>query len=57
MIIVAIMTCSNNISSTQQEKAKQLKDELIERAETAEFQIATLSQEYRKIFQEKDVSC
>jgi len=42
--------------SLQQEKAQKHKDELSERAETAEFQIATLSQEYRKLFQEKDVS-
>jgi len=35
-------------------KLKQHRDELNEQAETAEYQIATISQEYRKIFQEKD---
>lgn len=38
----------------QWEKLKQHRDELNEQAETAEYQIATISQEYRKIFQEKD---
>ena len=38
----------------QWEKLKAHRDELNEQAETAEYQIATISQEYRKVFQEKD---
>ena len=38
----------------QWEKLKKHSEELNERAETAEYQIATISQEYRKLFQDKD---
>lgn len=38
----------------QWEKLKKHSEELGERAETAEYQIATISQEYRKLLQERD---
>lgn len=38
----------------QWEKLKGHNEELSERAETAEYQIATISQEYRKLLQERD---
>ena len=40
----------------QWERVKQHNEELSERADTAEFQISTISKEYRKLFQEKEVS-
>ena len=39
----------------QWEKLQRRNEELGERADTAEYQIATISQEYRKLIQEKDV--
>ena len=39
---------------TQWDKLKKHSEEVNERAETAEYQIATISQEYRKLLQEKD---
>ena len=41
--------------SLQWEKLQRHSEEVRERAETAECQIATISQEYRKLIQEKDV--
>ena len=40
----------------QWEKLQKYSEEVHERAETAECQIAAISQEYRKLIQEKDVS-
>ena len=39
---------------SQWEKLKKHSEELNERAETAEYQVGTISQEYRKLFQDKD---
>ena len=43
-----------NLILVQWEKLKKHNEELGERAETAEYQIATISKEYRKLLQERD---
>lgn len=44
------------IQLLQWEKLQKHSEEVRERAETAECQIAAISQEYRKLLQERDVS-
>ena len=40
----------------QLERLKKRNEELEERSDTAEYQVASINQEYRKLLQEKDVS-
>ena len=40
----------------QYDRLKRRNEELTERADTAEFQVGTISQEYRKLLQQKEVS-
>ena len=39
----------------QYDRLKRRNEELSERADTAEFQVGTISQEYRKLLQQKEV--
>ena len=43
------------VSHVKLEQVKKRRDEETERADTAEFQVSTISQEYRKLLQQKEV--
>ena len=44
------------IHSFKLERLRKRNEEFSERAETAEFQVASINQEYRKLLQQRDVS-
>ena len=52
----ACLPLSSSLLPAQWERLKAHNDELSERADTAELQISTFAQEYRKRFQDKEVT-
>ena len=47
--------CDVYLTWFQYDRLKRRNEELSERADTAEFQVGTISQEYRKLLQQKEV--
>ena len=50
------MTWGIDLTYFQYDRLKKRNEELSDRADTAEFQVGTISQEYRKLLQQKEVS-